>query len=135
MCNNIIACLQLDNIKSDCDALGQEIEKLNEYIKDLEESLKEEKQANDELEAENDKLKEENDKLKVKFGYNDKYSFQEKQIHYLFMNLKDHIRSIPDFPKKGIVFKDITPILKDAELSGKIIHELANNRKHRRSIN
>src|SRR5687767_9797517 len=25
--------------------------------------------------------------------------------------LKDHIRDIPDFPKEGIVFKDITPLL------------------------
>lgn len=29
--------------------------------------------------------------------------------------LKDFIRDIPDFPKKGIVFKDITPLLKNAE--------------------
>ncbi|MCD8740568.1 adenine phosphoribosyltransferase [Mucilaginibacter roseus] len=30
--------------------------------------------------------------------------------------IKQAIRDIPDFPKAGIVFKDITPILKDAEL-------------------
>ena len=30
------------------------------------------------------------------------------------MNLKDHIRSIPDFPKPGILFYDITTLLKDA---------------------
>lgn len=29
-------------------------------------------------------------------------------------NLKDSIRSIPDFPKKGILFRDITTLLKDA---------------------
>jgi len=29
--------------------------------------------------------------------------------------LVDSIRSIPDFPKKGIVFRDITTLLKDAE--------------------
>ncbi|MFH1777703.1 MAG: adenine phosphoribosyltransferase [Candidatus Omnitrophota bacterium] len=28
-------------------------------------------------------------------------------------DLKEYIRDIPDFPKKGIIFKDITPILKD----------------------
>lgn len=28
-------------------------------------------------------------------------------------NLKGLIRDIPDFPKKGIIFKDITPLLKD----------------------
>ena len=29
------------------------------------------------------------------------------------MNLNNHIRDIPDFPKKGIIFKDITPLLKN----------------------
>ena len=29
------------------------------------------------------------------------------------MNLADYIRDIPDFPKPGIVFKDITPLLLD----------------------
>lgn len=28
-------------------------------------------------------------------------------------DLKKYVRDIPDFPKKGIIFKDITPILKD----------------------
>jgi adenine phosphoribosyltransferase len=27
------------------------------------------------------------------------------------MNLKDYIRDVPDFPKPGILFKDITPLL------------------------
>ena len=27
------------------------------------------------------------------------------------MHIEDHIRDIPDFPKQGIVFKDITPLL------------------------
>jgi adenine phosphoribosyltransferase len=31
------------------------------------------------------------------------------------MDLKSHIRSIPDWPEKGIVFRDITTLLKDAE--------------------
>jgi len=35
--------------------------------------------------------------------------------------LKNVIRDIPDFPKPGIVFKDITPILKDAKLCSEII--------------
>ena len=30
--------------------------------------------------------------------------------------LRAGIRDVPDFPKKGIVFKDITPILKDGAL-------------------
>ena len=34
------------------------------------------------------------------------------------------IRTIPDFPKKGVMFKDITPILEDANLSSDIVDEL-----------
>ena len=30
------------------------------------------------------------------------------------MNLKDHIRSIPDFPKPGILFYDISTLLAHA---------------------
>lgn len=35
--------------------------------------------------------------------------------------LKNAIRNIPDFPKPGIIFKDITPILKDAKLCSEVI--------------
>jgi adenine phosphoribosyltransferase len=35
--------------------------------------------------------------------------------------IKAAIRDIPDFPKPGIVFKDITPILKDPALCEKIL--------------
>jgi adenine phosphoribosyltransferase len=35
--------------------------------------------------------------------------------------IKDAIRDIPDFPKPGIVFKDITPILKDPVLCDKVV--------------
>ena len=31
------------------------------------------------------------------------------------MNLKKHIRSIPDYPKKGILFRDITTLIKNTE--------------------
>lgn len=31
------------------------------------------------------------------------------------MDLKKFIRDIPNFPKEGIIFKEITPLLKDAE--------------------
>src|SRR6266404_4967971 len=30
--------------------------------------------------------------------------------------LREGVRDVPDFPKKGIIFKDITPILKDGGL-------------------
>jgi len=35
--------------------------------------------------------------------------------------IKAAIRDIPDFPKPGIIFKDITPILKDPVLCGQIV--------------
>lgn len=35
--------------------------------------------------------------------------------------LNNAIRDIPDFPKPGIIFKDITPILKDPKLCSEII--------------
>ncbi len=31
------------------------------------------------------------------------------------MNLKDHIRGIPDFPKPGVLFYDISTLLRDAD--------------------
>jgi adenine phosphoribosyltransferase len=41
------------------------------------------------------------------------------------MDLKRFIRDIPDFPKKGIVFKDITPLLSDGAAFSKTIDLLA----------
>lgn len=41
------------------------------------------------------------------------------------MNLKSHIRSIPDFPKPGIMFRDITPMLKSADAMRAVTAELA----------
>ena len=34
------------------------------------------------------------------------------------MDLKKYIRSIPDYPKKGILFRDITTLIKDPEAFG-----------------
>jgi adenine phosphoribosyltransferase len=39
--------------------------------------------------------------------------------------IKQIVRDVNDFPKPGIVFKDITPILKDAELCNAIVVALA----------
>jgi adenine phosphoribosyltransferase len=39
--------------------------------------------------------------------------------------LKDHIRDVPDFPKPGIVFKDITPLLGDADAFRSTVDALA----------
>jgi adenine phosphoribosyltransferase len=38
--------------------------------------------------------------------------------------LKKHIRDVPDFPKPGIVFKDITPLLQKPEVFSAIIDAL-----------
>jgi len=41
------------------------------------------------------------------------------------MELADLIRDVPDFPKPGITFKDITPLLGDPSALAQIIAELA----------
>ncbi|MGM0602360.1 MAG: adenine phosphoribosyltransferase [Bacillota bacterium] len=41
------------------------------------------------------------------------------------MNLKEKIRNIPDFPEKGILFKDITPLLKDRDALKEAIVKMA----------
>jgi adenine phosphoribosyltransferase len=38
--------------------------------------------------------------------------------------LKNIIRDVPDFPKPGIIFKDITPILLDPQLTREIINQI-----------
>jgi len=40
--------------------------------------------------------------------------------------LKDLIRDIPDFPKAGVVFKDITPLLADPEGFSLVVETIAN---------
>lgn len=46
--------------------------------------------------------------------------------------LKDAIRDIPDFPKKGIIFKDITPLLKDGTLFRKAVDTIARRFKDKK---
>ncbi len=41
------------------------------------------------------------------------------------MNLKDKIAEFPDFPKRGILFRDISPLLKDPEIISFIVEEFA----------
>ena len=41
--------------------------------------------------------------------------------------LTDVIRDVPDFPKPGILFKDITPILLNPQLTRDIVDEMAEN--------
>ena len=40
------------------------------------------------------------------------------------MNLKDFIRSIPDYPKKGILFRDITTLIKDENAFAETIDQI-----------
>ena len=39
--------------------------------------------------------------------------------------IASRLRDVPDFPKPGIVFKDITPLLADAEAFAMVVRELA----------
>ena len=41
------------------------------------------------------------------------------------MNFKDYIKDIPDFPKKGIVFKDISPLLMNPDALDEITNIIA----------
>ena len=45
------------------------------------------------------------------------------------MNLKDFIRSIPDYPKKGILFRDITTLIKDEKAFSETINQIVNRSK------
>jgi adenine phosphoribosyltransferase len=38
------------------------------------------------------------------------------------------LRDIPDFPSPGIVFKDVTPVLADAETFAAVVHDMAQRR-------
>ena len=40
------------------------------------------------------------------------------------MNLKNFIRSIPDYPKKGILFRDITTLIKDQNAFAETINQI-----------
>ena len=45
------------------------------------------------------------------------------------MNLKDFIRSIPDYPKKGILFRDITTLIKDENAFSQTIDQIIERSK------
>ena len=40
-------------------------------------------------------------------------------------SIADRIRDVPDFPKKGILFKDITPVLSDIDTLRASVKEMA----------
>jgi adenine phosphoribosyltransferase len=48
------------------------------------------------------------------------------------LRLKDYIRDIPDFPKPGILFRDITTLLRDKMAFRQAVDELANKYKNKK---
>ena len=46
------------------------------------------------------------------------------------MNLKDFIRSIPDYPKKGILFRDITTLIKNEKAFSETIDLITEKSKN-----
>ena len=45
------------------------------------------------------------------------------------MNLKNYIRSIPDYPKRGILFRDITTLIKDENAFYETINQIVERSK------
>ena len=45
------------------------------------------------------------------------------------MDLKNYIRSIPDYPKKGILFRDITTLIKDETAFSETINQIVKRSK------
>ena len=46
------------------------------------------------------------------------------------MDLKDYIRSIPDYPKKGILFRDITTLIKNEKAFAECINQIVEKSKN-----
>ena len=46
------------------------------------------------------------------------------------MDLKEYIRSIPDYPKKGILFRDITTLIKDEKAFAECIDQIVEKSKN-----
>src|SRR5437660_5661783 len=41
------------------------------------------------------------------------------------VDLKERVRDVPDWPEQGVVFRDITPLLRDPEALNQTVHLLA----------
>ena len=51
-------------------------------------------------------------------------------LYLSIMNLKDFIRSIPDYPKKGILFRDITTLIKNEKAFEDCINQIVERSKN-----
>jgi len=56
----------------------------------------------------------------------------DQSTAFLVSKLKERIRSFEDFPKKGIDFKDMTPILRDPRVFGEIINYVEDKYHHQK---
>ena len=45
------------------------------------------------------------------------------------MDLKEYIRSIPDYPKKGILFRDITTLIKNENAFEETVNQIIERSK------
>lgn len=47
------------------------------------------------------------------------FDFSKNMVYHIlrviYMTVKDYIRTIPDFPKKGIMFRDVTTVMQSAD--------------------
>jgi adenine phosphoribosyltransferase len=48
------------------------------------------------------------------------------------IDLKELVRDVPDWPEPGVIFRDITPLLRDPEALDQTVHELAEWGKERK---
>jgi adenine phosphoribosyltransferase len=48
------------------------------------------------------------------------------------MDIKNYIRDVPNFPKEGIMFKDITPLLQNADAFNQSVIEMYNRVKDKK---
>jgi adenine phosphoribosyltransferase len=53
------------------------------------------------------------------------HSTPPKQDFFMTIDIAPHLRDIPDFPKPGIVFKDITPLLANGPVFRQVIKDIA----------
>lgn len=54
---------------------------------------------------------------------------REERYTFMAIDLKDYIASIPDFPTKGILFRDVTPILENGPAFQEAVRQLTDYAK------